>query len=344
MNKLKRSLLLCKKGRFDLLFFNFCEMIGIKHIFLPYPSLLIIEPTNACNLHCPACPTGAGKLKRPKRTMSFDEFKMIIDQVKGYVANINLWNYGEPFLNKELLNMIEYAVSNRIHVTVSTNGEFLKSKEFSLKVVKSGLQHLIICLDGANQETLIKYRKGSTFDTIVAGIRLIIESRKDLNSNIPKIELQFIIMKHNEQQRIIMEQLATQLGVDIYCEKTVRIDFRDPTFQNTANEFLPNDLSLSRYYLEEGGMYALKDKISNYCSSIFQAAVINSDGTVVPCCYDLYSEYIMGNVFEKSFKEIWKSEKYKSLRAQIMNDRKSIPMCRTCSGNSARIHRQIILR
>jgi len=304
----------------------------------------MIEPTNACNLHCPACPTGFGTLNRSKRMMSLTEFKSIIDQVRGYITNINLWNYGEPFLNKELLTMIQYAVSNVIHVAVSTNGEFFKSKEFSLGVVNSGLQHLIICLDGANQETLSKYRKGSNFDSIVDGIRLIIESKKELNSNTPIIELQFIIMKHNEHQRFAMEELANQLGVDIYCEKTARIDCGDPDFQRMAKDFLPTDLSFSRYYLKMDGAYGLKGKYSNDCSSVFQMAVINSDGSVVPCCSDLYPEYIMGNIFKDRFENIWRGEKYRMLRTLIVRDRKSIPMCNTCSEGRDRIYKRTILR
>jgi len=319
-------------------------MIGIKKNILPYPFLLMIEPTNACNLKCPACPTGSGTLNRPKRMMSLTEFKSIIDQVRGYITSINLWNYGEPFLNKELLAMIRYAVSNGIRVTVSTNGEFFKSKEFTLKVVKSGLHHLIICLDGANQETLIKYRRGSNFDAIVDGIRLIIQSKKNLDLKTPEIELQFIIMKHNEHQRIAMAELAKKLGVDIYCEKTVRIDCGDPDIQRIAKDFLPDDLSFSRYYLKKGKAYGLKGKLSNECSSIFQMAVINSDGTVAPCCYDLYSEYIMGNIFEDRFENIWKSEKYRMLRTRIVKDRKSIPICNTCSEDRYRIYKRTILR
>lgn len=73
--------------------------------------------------------------------------------------------------------------------------------------------------------------------------------KKSLVSETPQIELQFILMKHNEHQRNYMKLLAKGLGVDIYSEKTVGIDYNDPEFQNMAKELLPSDLSLSRYWL-----------------------------------------------------------------------------------------------
>lgn len=298
---------------------------------LSLPVTLMIEPTNVCNLKCPTCPTGSGKMNRAKRMMSIDEFNGIINQVKGFVHNIVLWNYGEPFLNKDLLNMINYAVRNNIHVVTSTNGEFFKSKKFCLKIVKSGLQHLIICLDGADQETISKFRKGSHFERIIQGMRLMIEAKKNLNSELPKIELQFIVMKHNEHQKDLMKHMAAQFGVDVFCEKTVGIDCRDPEFENMAKELLPHDLSNSRYVLNEDGTYALKGLITNKCSWVNNTAVINSDGTIVPCCYDLYSEYIMGSIFEKSLGEIWENRKYTDFRKRIKENRKDIPICTICS-------------
>ncbi len=138
-------------------------------------------------------------------------------------------------------------------------------------------------------------------------------------------------MKHNEHQRSRMKELASESGADIYTEKTVGIDYNDPEFQNMSKQFLPNDLSLSRYYSKQDGTFTLKGKISNTCSMVYRLAVINSNGTIVPCCYDLYSEYVMGNVFEDSLKTIWKNSKYQAFRNKIRKDRKSISICNTCS-------------
>ena len=331
MNKIRNAFSLVGCGRFDIIFHKVACQLGIIGSFMPNPSVINIEPANACNLRCPTCVTGTGMMNRPMRMMNYDEFKGIIDQVKGYAHRIVLWNYGEPFLNKELLPMIRYAADNGMYIETSSNGEFFRSREFCDDVVRSRLQKLIICLDGADQETISKFRIGSHFKKIIEGIQLIVDEKRTLKSETPEIEIQFIVMKHNEHQKTYMKELADELGVDIYCEKTVGLDSSDPNFQSLAKELLPGDLSLSRFFQKKDGTFALKGEITNYCSRIFHSTVINSDGTVVPCCYDLYSRHVMGNVFEESLEKIWRNKKYNRFRRQLLMDRKAIPMCNICS-------------
>lgn len=331
MTNVKKALTLARDGRFGYMLQKVSFRLGIVNPYITNPSIIMIEPTNLCNLKCPTCPTGSGMMNRPGRKMLYEEFKGIIDQVRGYAQRIVLWNYGEPFLNKDLLPMVSYAAGNGIFVETSTNGEFFKSREFCGDIVKSGLQKLIVCLDGADQETISKFRKGSQFDRIKEGIQLMVSTKNQLGSNTPTIEFQFIIMKHNEHQKSAMKQLAADIGVDIYCEKTVGIDSSATNFQSLARDLLPTDLSLSRFYQKEDGSFALKGVFPNYCWRIFDSVVINSNGTVVPCCYDLYTSHGMGNVLEEPLEQIWRNERYTRFRRQLLMDRKSIPMCNICS-------------
>ena len=310
----------------------------------PLPSTLFIEPTNACNLHCPTCPTGSGKMNRTKRMMRTYEFAGIIDQVRGYVSRINLWNYGEPFLNPDVLDMIRDAASAGIRVRTSTNGEFFTTAAFCRGVVLSGLHSVIVCLDGADQVTLSKFRRGSSFHRILQGLRRLMKARRELGSPTPKVELQFILMRHNQHQRALIKDIAQELGVDVFSEKTVGIPFNDPQFEAMARQFLPDDLSLTRYRLDAGGRLVLDGQVPNRCYWLQRNAVINSDGTVVPCCYDLYSEFVMGNVFEESLRAIWKGARYEALRTQIARDRKSIPMCNGCPVGRVAVSKKTDLR
>jgi len=207
----------------------------------------------------------------------------------------------------------------------------LNQKKFCRQLVQSGLQYLIICLDGTDQKTLSRYRRGSSFKKIEDGFKLINEAKKSLNSKTPTIELQFILMKHNEHQAKKIKQIARNLGADVYAEKTVGIDFNDPEFQQLAKNLLPKDLSWSRYRRGKSGQFLLKGKIPDSCSWVYQTAVINSDGTVVPCCYDLYSDHVMGNVFQEKLINIWRNKKYQAFRKQIKQKRKNIPICNSCS-------------
>jgi len=148
-------------------------------------------------------------------------------------------------------------------------------------------------------------------------------------------------MKHNQHQRERMRKLSKELGVDIYKEKTVGIDYNDPDFQKLAEELIPSEDSFNRYTSNANGSFSLKGEIPNSCSWVNGTAVINSDGTVVPCCYDLYSKHIMGNAFEENLiTSIWKNKKYDSFRNLIRTDRKKVKICSICSEGRYQIQKK----
>jgi radical SAM protein with 4Fe4S-binding SPASM domain len=125
-----------------------------------------------------------------------------------------------------------------------------------------------------------------------------------------------------------MEKLAKEHEVDIFSAKTICL-YDVPDFQKEAARFLPGDSVFSRYN-QEGGSYKLRGQIPDSCSQISNVMVINTDGSVVPCCYDLYNKHILGNVFEEKLKDIWKGEKYRAFRERIKKDRKKIEICNIC--------------
>ena len=325
---------LAKGGRtFHLMWQKGLWKIGFHSLLPDRPSTLMVEPTNTCNLHCPACPTGAGTLNRPPRTMTFDEFRSVLDQAMdppGYLQRVTLFNYGEPFLCKHLLKMVRYAAEHGMETFTSTNGHFFGSDEIARNVVESGLTELIICLDGADQETISRYRKKARFDDILEGIRRVVRAKREGGQGTPLIELQFIVMKHNGHQIDQMRKIAGELGADRFIAKTVGINPTDPNFQRLAEELLPMDLSESRYERRPDGSLALKGEPARGCEYIYSTAVINSNGNVVPCCYDIHSDYVMGNAFEEPLGGIWCGEKFQAFRRRVRRSRGSIPMCGMC--------------
>ena len=234
--------------------------LGFHRALPDRPSTLMVEPTNVCNLHCPACPTGAGILNRPPRAMSFEEFRHILDQAldpPGYLRRVTLFNYGEPFLCKDLLRMVRCAADRGLETFTSTNGQFFGGEKIAGEVVASGLTELLVCLDGADQETISRYRKDANFDEILAGIRRILAARARRRSSgqaAPIVELQFIVMKHNESQVERMRRIAADLGVDRFIVKTVGISPGMPGFERLAEELLPADLAGSRYERRADGV------------------------------------------------------------------------------------------
>ena len=159
---------------------------------------------------------------------------------------------------------------------------------------------------------------------------MLTQAKKELGRKTPVIELQFILMRHNFHQRGEMETLARRLGVDAYSEKMVSIDLNEPDCQQLAGEFLPQDLSSSRYYRKSDGALSMRGEVPNGCRRVYESAVIDSDGAVVPCCYDWKREYVMGNVFQERLEDIWRNHRYMSFRKRILKNRNKIPMCSAC--------------
>lgn len=331
--------------------------LGFHRALPDRPSTLMVEPTNACNLHCPACPTGAGILNRAPRAMSFDEFRKILDQAldpPGYLRRVTLFNYGEPFLCPDLLRMVRCAADRGLETFTSTNGQFFGGAKIADEVVASGLTELLICLDGADQETISRYRKDANFDEILSGIRRVMAARALRRSPgrpersrtgakpgpaTPIVELQFILMKHNEGQVERMRRIAADLGVDRFIIKTVGISPGMPGFERLARELLPADLSDSRYERRADGSFALKGEAPCGCEYVFSTLVVNSNGDVVPCCYDIHSEHVMGNLFRQPLAEIWLGEKFRDFRRRVSARRDAVAICRHCPEGRAPIRK-----
>lgn len=338
VNKLARLYNLCKKRKLLLIKYKIInelhKLFFKKELFPPFPLWVLIEPTNICNLQCPICYSASSKMQRPKRMMSLEEFKKIIDDVKGFTEKVFLFNNGEPFLNKDILKMIEYAVSANMAVTISTNGHFFESKVFVSELIKSGLNNLIVSVDGKDQETYGVYRRGGSLAKVIKGLRLISQTKKELKSETPKVELQFLLMKHNEHQRADMRLLAKEWGADVYSEKTINLFttdlIDDPDSQNLLKEFLPLNPTLSRFCFSKYGKLDFKGEVLNDCLWLNKSTVINSDGTVIPCCFDNLSRHIMGNVFETPLGDIWKGKSYQDLRLEIKKNRINIQVCNGC--------------
>jgi radical SAM protein with 4Fe4S-binding SPASM domain len=317
--------------------------LGFHRALPDRPSTLMVEPTNVCNLHCPACPTGAGILNRPPRAMSFDEFRNILDQAldpPGYLRRVTLFNYGEPFLCKDLLRMVRCAADRGLETFTSTNGQFFGDEKTAGEVVASGLTELLVCLDGADQETISRYRKDANFDGILSGIRRILAARAKAGVSAPIVELQFIVMKHNESQVERMRSIAADLGVDRFIVKTVGISPAMPGFERLAEELLPANLADSRYERRADGSFALKGEPGCGCEYVFSTLVVNSNGDVVPCCYDIHSEHVMGNLFRQPLDEIWLGEKFRDFRRRVSERRENVPICRHCPEGRVAIRKE----
>ena len=295
-----------------------------KPVVWGMPVSYSIEPTNHCNLKCPECPSGLGALTRPLGLLKLDDFKNWIDQIKNTGFYVQLFFQGEPYINKQLPEMIRYAQSQNVYISISTNGHFVNEKNVDL-VVENAPDKLIFSVDGLDEESYQKYRVGGTFAQADEGLRLLVKRKKELGKKKPFIEFQFIVMKQNEDQLDKVLEYGKDVGIDKVVFKTMQISSYD-----NALKFLPKNNKYRRYIVEDG-TYRIKNKLKNHCFALWRTSVITWDGKVVPCCFDKDAEFELGLLNGKSFSDIWHSEEYNTFRRGVLDNREGLDMCTNCT-------------
>jgi radical SAM protein with 4Fe4S-binding SPASM domain len=286
-----------------------------------------IEPTNHCNLKCPECPSGLGTLTRRLGLLKIENLKKIVDQIKDTGFYIQLFFQGEPYINRQLPEMIKYARQQKIYTSVSTNGHFITEKNIDY-ILDNAPDKLIFSIDGLDEESYRNYRIGGSFKQADEGLRLIAEKKKKFKKKIPFIELQFIVMKQNEHQLEEVIKYGKNAGADKVVFKTMQVS----SYEN-ALHFLPLQNKYRRYEIKNGD-YMIKSKLKNHCFAIWRTSVITWDGKIVPCCFDKDAVFTLGNLngLEKGgIKKIWKSEAYQDFRRKILKNRKENKMCSNCT-------------
>ena len=289
------------------------------------PMTLSIEPTTACNLRCPECPSGLRSFTRPTGTLKTDFFRSTLDQVADKLIYLIFYFQGEPYINPDFLKMVSYAHQKKLYTITSTNGHFLTRKNCE-ETIKSGLDRIIISMDGTTQETYESYRKGGSLDQVLSGIKELVQAKKDLKSHTPHILLQFLVVRPNEHQIPELYAMADELGVDEVRLKTAQVY----SYEN-GNPLIPLDEKYSRYRKKADGTYRVKNTLLNHCWKLWHACVITWDGLVVPCCFDKDAQHKMGDLKKGDFKQIWKGDIYNGFREKLLEGRNQIDICTNCT-------------
>ena len=288
------------------------------------PAFISVEPYNFCQLQCPECPVSLRK-DTSKAFINEQLYTKTINELKDDLLHVIFYFQGEPLLNKKLPEMIQYAHNNRIFTSTSTNAQALDS-ETARKLVKSGLDKLIISIDGATQDVYEKYRVGGTLEKAIEGVKNITEWKQKLKSITPLVEIQFVVFKTNEHQTEQMKTLSKALKAD-------RLVFKSAQLYNFENghKLLTSIEKYARYRKTVDGKYEIKNKLKNRCWRLWSGAVLNANADLVPCCFDKDSSHAFGNLKNDSFLSVWHNEKASGFRASILQNRKQYDMCRNCT-------------
>lgn len=282
------------------------------------PRHIVVEATNRCNLRCPVCATSQ-HMNRPKEDFPLGLFDALLKQITWKVTMLNFGYSGEPLLNKNLTEMIRRGSSRNIPCGFDTNGVLVA--EYAKELVGAKTAYINIALDGLKQETLIRYRLGSDFKSIVEGIKKIVAVKAAAHAKLPRISIQFLAMKHNEHEITEIVKLARKLTVDELKIKTFNPDLgfwlSPAEKQKVIASFMPETLQLRRLQRKHLCMYP------------FTSPVILNNGDVSLCCLDFNGTHTCGNITENTLEKIWKGKAYIKLRSAVAQNK--LALCKECN-------------
>lgn len=269
------------------------------------PMVVKIEPTNFCNFQCPGCRTGSGEDTSPRGQIAWDDFVTIVDKTSRHAFKLVLYMWGEPFINKNIFRMIEYAKGKNLGVQISTNLNVFRPEVDAPKVVASGLEHMIVALDGITQEVYEKYRIGGKVDKVIRGVEAIMAERRRTGKRFPFVELQYIVFPHNRHETADVKALADRLGVD-------RLTY---IVSKTREEAM----------VDQG-----RPVVPEKCHALWTMACFNWDGSFSPCCDSVDDSF--GNALQQDFGELWNSPKMRASRSLMTSRPEPEPpsKCRRC--------------
>jgi len=298
---------------------NILAVLPDSWLSLPNLGGILIEPTNFCNYKCEFCPINRG-LKRKKGYMTLENFKKIIDEIKGKKDYIYMNFAGEPTLNRDVWKFARYARDNGIKSMISTNGSLLHTFTAE-EILSSGLDRLLIAIDGASPETYVKYRQSLSgqnfFGQVIENVKWLCHEKSKWKGESPIMQVQFVVFKQNQHEAEIMKQICYELGVDCLAIKTPSFSFGQQT-----------EVQINKELYAPDEKYARKKQKRIFCYWLWQGVIL-WNGDVTTCCYDYEGHHKVGNVFsDGGFWKVWNSKRFNLMRKQVLKGKPKL--CQNC--------------
>ena len=297
-----------------------------------YPYILFVDPYTVCNLQCPLCVMGRRKLRRREPLMTPDAYRRIVGPLAPYLFQVFLYNNSEPFLNPGLTDIIRQNRAWNVGSVISSN---LSVELDPADVVASGLEYLIVSADGLSQDVYGQYRIGGSLDLVMENLRGIIAEKRRRGTRRPLIEWQCLVTAKNEHQLDDIRRTAYETGVDVVRFANINFYSNLDNREDMERTWLPENPSY-RAFASDSGNDAGEDHSTQRrtpCFWLWRTAVINADGSVMPCC--LYDTEGWGNAFDTPFTDIWRNGIYN--RARQLSDADTpdgLPtVCDTCTAD-----------
>jgi len=263
------------------------------------PWIISIDPCNKCNLACPLCATGSGNSSAKKKHLSFEKFREYFDQIKNYIFFVRLYNWGEPFFNKDILKMIEYSHKNNVGVVVNSNFTVV-SKDIIEQIVIQKLDYLILSIDGVTQEKYGVYRKKGIISKVFENLEYLVAMKVKHQSKYPIIQWQFLQNGSNKSELKLAYEKSKELGINVFSVYSLS---PFTIINQKVNEKIYDELGIDP-----------NQKVSSIsnkkCHFLWNSLNIKPTGLVDPCCAIYNDDDSFGDLNQHNIFEIWNNEKY----------------------------------
>ena len=284
---------------------------GIRSQAHDFPMMCVLSFVYACNAKCPNCPYTNSKIRTEYNDQPFMEeitFKIISDQCGEYGAWVRISGGGEPMLHPKAVTLMEYAKGVGAKVGLITNGS-LFSEESSTRLLEARIDMIEFSVDAGDPDTYAKVRRGLSWETLLANVKRMVELRNNLKSSTK------IIASGINQVDVDIKSVATfwdPIVDNFQIRKYLTWGINDPSRSADPEPYLPPDQLVP-------------------CPFIFERLNIDSRGKVMVCGFDIASRTDMGNIHEKSIREIWHGEGFKYFRRMHLTGKgREISLCKEC--------------
>jgi MoaA/NifB/PqqE/SkfB family radical SAM enzyme len=291
------------------------------------PRRIQLEASSHCQLRCPSCPTTSRAIQPAVGSgfLKLADFKKLLD-ANPQLQHIELSNYGEIFLNPELLGMLEYAYHRGMALSAGNGANLNRVRPDVLDgIVKYRLRRITCSIDGATAGTYRKYRVRGNFNAVIANIREINRLKAAYGSPYPELVWQYIVFGHNEHEIPDARRLAGELGMGFYLKLSWDNELSPPRDDDALRREL--GVASREEFKQRHGV----DYMQKICTQLWNSPQINWDGKVLGCCRNFWGDF-GANAFTDGLVESVNSEKMQYARDMLTGARPArddIP-CTTC--------------
>jgi len=285
--------------------------LGKKAVCHYRPPMVLVEPTNNCNINCTMCPND--RMSREKGYMPFGLYKELISNNVGFIRNLNLFLMGEPLLHSRISEMVHYARECKIWTSIFTNGTLMDEK-LSKDLISAGINVITISFEGLKKD-YGKIRVGADYEKVVENIEKLISVRKSLKLRHPGIVIMFMNLDFEAIEVKKFIRKMKRIGVDKVWEIPIH---GWPGLEKKNEGVSDNKYPRQKYYP---------------CVLPWSTISVLWDGRVVGCCDDFDGRFVIGNIRDTpDLAKLWNSPKMITLRTKLVNKRYlDLGLCKRCS-------------